>query len=90
MCISDAFRHIAHKLILSEISEMKIQSMNDIEARALAERFQIKPSIWYALSLIQRAKLSFIYQLVVTHFCRKFDPDTGAAIRRRILDHLQT
>jgi hypothetical protein len=69
---------------------MKIQSMNDIEAKALSERFQIKPTIWYAPSLIKRAKLSFIYQLVVTHFCRRFDPDTGAAIRRRVLDHLQT
>lgn len=84
------FRHIVDKLILSEISEMKIRSMNDIEARALAERFQAKPTMWYAPSLIRRAKLSFIYQLIATHFCRRFDPDTGEGIKCRILHHLQT
>lgn len=84
------FRHIVDKLILSEISEMKIRSMNDIEARALTKRFQDKPTIWYAPSLIRRAKLSLIYQLVTTHFCRRFDPDTGEGIKRRILHRLQT
>lgn len=64
--------------------------MNDIEARAFAERLRVKPALWYAPSLIQRAKLSFVYQLIATHFCRRFDPDTGEGIKRRILHHLQT
>ena len=84
------FRHIADKLILSQISELKVQSMNDTEARAFAERLRVKPAIWYAPSLIRRAKLSLIYQLIATHFCRKLDPDTGDGIKRRILRHLQT
>jgi hypothetical protein len=68
---------------------IEIVKMTPTDATTLLEHIKIHPLAWHSRSLHLRAKRVLKHQLLVTHFCRCFEPSMAHFLGVVMMSHLE-